>query len=288
MTTERASRPFDQGSDSGFRKRAPVAYALRYRGRDIRLRDGSTSIGRDMSSDIVISSPLASRRHARIVATNDGVSIEDLGSRNGVLLHSNPIQGTVELRVGDLLGIGDEILELVEAPPLPEPRDNATLGDLRAVREPQRTEDDLVSATRHADAFQLLGGVVDKALALGHGEEAERLLATHLKSALAQARRGVQLPPELCVAASSYALKLASATRNPFWMNFPIELYDALGAILPIPIIDELYRELRRVRGVDRVLLGHYLERVKARQDLNPTERFAVQRIEGLYRLAGL
>lgn len=287
MTTERAST-LDSGSESGFRKRAPVSYALRYRGRDIRLRDGVTTIGRDMSCDIVIASPLASRRHAKIVVSDDGVTAEDMGSRNGVLLHSNPINGVAELRVGDLIGIGDEVLELVEAPPLPEPRDNVTLMDMRAVREPLPTEDDLVSATRHADAFQLLGGVVDKALALGRGEEAERLLMTHLKSALAQARRGIQLPAELCVAASTYALKLASATKKPFWMNFPIELYDALGAILPIPIIDELYKELRRVRGMDRVLLGHYLDGVKARPDLNPTERFAVQRIEGLYRLTGL
>jgi hypothetical protein len=83
-------------------------------------------------------------------------------------------------------------------------------------------------------------------------------------------------------------LKLASASKKAPWLNYPIELYDALGALLPILIIDELYKELRRVRGLDRVLLGHYLESMKERSDLNPTERFAVQRIEGLYRLAGL
>lgn len=287
MTTDRASE-LEEDSGSGFRRRPNVYYALRYRGREIRLREGITIVGRDMSSDIVINSPLASRRHAKIIVYAGGVTAEDLGSRNGVLLHSTPIDGITELRVGDVLGIGDEMLELVEAPALPEGRDTATLMDMRLVREPQPTEDELVSATRHADAFQLLGGVVDKALALGRGEEAEKLLSTHLKSALAQARRGVSLPPELALAASTYALKLASATRNAFWMNYPIDLYQAMGAILPIPIIDELYQLLRRVRGMDRALLGRYLSDVKARSDLNPSERFALQRIEGLHRLAGL
>jgi hypothetical protein len=241
-----------------------------------------------MASDIVIQSPLASRNHAKITVSQDGVRAEDLGSRNGVMLHSSLIRDVTELRVGDVIGIGDETLELVEAAALPEIRDHATLMDMRVVREPQPTEDDLVSATRKADAFQLLGGVVDKALALGRGDEAERLLATHLKSALVQARRGIRLPPELAHSASSYALKLAHATKNAVWINYPIELHEALAVVLPIPIIDELYQQLRRVRGIDRSLLGHYLDDLKARQDLNATERFAVQRIEGLYRLAGL
>ena len=55
---------------------------------------------------------------------------------------------------------------------------------------------------------------------------------------------------------------------------------------MPLPIVDEMYTVLRRVRGLDRELLLMYIEQQRARPDLSPPERFVLQRLEGLGRLA--
>jgi hypothetical protein len=54
-------------------------------------------------------------------------------------------------------------------------------------------------------------------------------------------------------------------------------------------VVDELYTAMRKVNGVDLVRLRGYLASLRAKQaTLGPAERFLVQRIEGLERLAVL
>jgi hypothetical protein len=54
-------------------------------------------------------------------------------------------------------------------------------------------------------------------------------------------------------------------------------------------VVQELYRVLRKVRGVDGVLLRQYVAVLQSRlNQLGPAERFAVKRIAGLPTLTGL
>jgi hypothetical protein len=72
-------------------------------------------------------------------------------------------------------------------------------------------------------------------------------------------------------------------------MNQALRLYTALGQPMPLPIVDELFTLLRRVRGIDRALLRKYVSTLRSRAErFNASERFALQRIEGLERIAGL
>ena len=62
---------------------------------------------------------------------------------------------------------------------------------------------------------------------------------------------------------------------------------DALEQGYPLPIVDEMYTVLRHVRGIDRELLRRYTDFLHARAaQLSPPERFVLQRLEGLERLA--
>jgi hypothetical protein len=129
--------------------------------------------------------------------------------------------------------------------------------------------------------------VVDKALALRRGSEAEHLLGTHLMAVLSDAATGRGLSPELARTASQYAIKLAIATGKPGWFDYPFRLYAALGAVLPLPIVDEMYTVLRRVKGLDHGVLHRYKSSLLERSaELTPPERFVLQRLEGLERLA--
>ncbi|HEY2407652.1 MAG TPA: FHA domain-containing protein [Polyangiaceae bacterium] len=291
MVNERAIQA-ETAADSGLRSRAPLTYALREDGVEHRITKVSTLLGRGSGADIILAGGLVSRLHARLTIGDQGISIEDLGSRNGVLVNGERIAAATPLTPGDNICLGDTALVLTQLEVTPI-RQSATITDGRAPRDsdlvPAGTyaSDDISIATRRADAFQLLAGVVDKALTLGRGEEAERLIATHLVAALSDASTGRGLPPELARSASQYAIKLGLATGKAGWLDFPFRMYRALGTVMPLPIVDELYTVLRRVRGIDRELLRQYVEALRDASDkLSPPERFVLQRLEGLERLA--
>lgn len=293
MGTEQAEHAEEVGSepraaDSGFHARRRVVPILRQGLREIVLDRPALTIGRSAACEVQLSSALVSRRHARLTLTHLGVTVEDLGSRNGVYVNSVRVIGSARLKSGDRLAIGDELLQFAELTE-PERKEAPTPMGLAAAR-PQRdsfTDDQMAVATRSADVFQLLAGVVDKALALGRGEEAERVIASHLHSALADATSGRTLSSELARTAAGYAVKLAGATGKPLWLDHAVKLYDALGLVLPLALVDEMYVLLRRVRGLDIEVLRTYTEHLRARtQDLAPAERFVLQRLLGLERLA--
>ena len=62
-------------------------------------------VGRAPTADLRIDDPRVSRLHARIEMRDDGVYVEDLGSRNGTTVNGVPSEGR-RLAPGDDIGIG--------------------------------------------------------------------------------------------------------------------------------------------------------------------------------------
>ena len=63
-------------------------------------------VGRAPSAEVRIDDPRVSRLHARIEMREDGVYVEDLGSRNGTLVDGAPVVGSRRLANGDEITIG--------------------------------------------------------------------------------------------------------------------------------------------------------------------------------------
>lgn len=63
-------------------------------------------VGRAPSADVRIDDPRVSRLHARIEMRDDGVYVEDLGSRNGTLVDGAPVVSGRQLTHGDEITIG--------------------------------------------------------------------------------------------------------------------------------------------------------------------------------------
>jgi len=63
-------------------------------------------VGRATSADLRIDEPRVSRLHARIEMREDGVFVEDLGSRNGTTVDGTPVTGSRRLAVDDEIAIG--------------------------------------------------------------------------------------------------------------------------------------------------------------------------------------
>jgi predicted component of type VI protein secretion system len=62
-------------------------------------------LGRDASCDIVIPDRQVSRYHARLTPTQEGVILEDLGSKNGTHCNGSTLTAPVVLQDGDLVQI---------------------------------------------------------------------------------------------------------------------------------------------------------------------------------------
>ena len=74
---------------------------------------GPTEIGRDPGAGVALQQDeLLSRRHVRVTPEDDGVRVEDLGSRNGTFVDGDEIQSPAHLAVDGQLLIGVTVLEL--------------------------------------------------------------------------------------------------------------------------------------------------------------------------------
>ena len=287
---------------------------LRYQGRDVRLLPGETLIGRSVGCQILLDDALVSRRHARVVTNEERADIEDLGSVNGVFVNGERIGSPMRLSPGDRVVIGSQHLLFgaaargadslhatlagEKAPPPPErrsmTRDDLSVGDLtEAVAESQRHApaghdlaaaqmDSESDATSRGDALELLGGVAEKVMALGRGQEAEKILSSYLANYLALAKATRTGPSAGAERAAMMAVRLADATGKPAWVDYAVDLYAALRHPLPTEVVERLYVVLRKVKGIDLKLLRAYIAILQGRQnDFSPAERFVIHRIEG-------
>jgi len=75
-------------------------------------------LGRDLANDIPIGQPEVSRRHARFFKDGGDIYIEDLGSTNGTFINGARISSPQQLRSGDAVMVGENIVLVFEKAPL--------------------------------------------------------------------------------------------------------------------------------------------------------------------------
>lgn len=74
------------------------------------LLEDETTLGREERNTIPMPHGSVSGRHARIVRTGDGFTIEDLGSRNGTFINSESVTEKRALADGDIVRLGKVLL----------------------------------------------------------------------------------------------------------------------------------------------------------------------------------
>lgn len=245
-----------------------MRHSLRYNDHDIDLPPGEFVIGRAANCQLSLDDPLVSRNHATLTVTTEAVVIADLGSRNGVRVNRDRIEGKRSLSHGDQISIGSQ--------------------DMTLLSRRELSVDTLIQApTERASTFGLLGILADKALAMGRGEEAEKLLFEQLDQLLVDAQRGVTVAPETLERAAEYALKLALVTTNGRWIDYIFRLHAAVGRTCAGSVVDELYTVLRKVKAVNLKVLRDYIQGLRELSgSLGPADRFQLSRLDGLERLA--
>ncbi len=81
-------------------------------GKRLTIPPGKVVIGRDEDCQIRTASSDISRRHCALQIDADGVTAEDLGSRNGTFVNDVPITATTRLKPGDVLRVGPMIFQV--------------------------------------------------------------------------------------------------------------------------------------------------------------------------------
>ena len=284
-----------------------MPYRLRYQAHDFELPVGVFLIGRSGECQLSLDDPLVSRKHAALNVGIDGVSVQDLDSRNGVYVNGVRVSGERAITDGDKVTIGSQDMLLYggdESRPdgglgVDFRRATQTLGAM-ALSEMRKISDDPTELTtggsgggdggsKGFQSLRLLTTLADKALARGLAEEAERILQTILMDILGRARANVPLEMPAAELAARYAARLAGVTGKASWVNYTFELYTIAHRPLPAQVVDELYTVVRKVKNLDLIQLRAYLDDLRRQASVfGPAERFLVTRIEGLERLVAL
>ena len=88
-------------------------YWLRYRGTRFPVRRGEYILGRSPYCSIVVSNALASRQHCAVRLSASGLTIVDLGSRNGTSVNGERLREERLLNPGDIIRVGSDGIEVI-------------------------------------------------------------------------------------------------------------------------------------------------------------------------------
>jgi hypothetical protein len=251
---------------------APItSIRLTMAGAEIALGLGDHVLGRAADCAVCVDDPLASRRHAAITVTEEGVTIRDLGSRNGVLVNGDDIDHDRSLGEGDLITLGSQALtvlaicragERASAPPIhPSTPSRQALGKIAvqklAVREGAPREELATANTtlnqtsplgRQSGAFRLIAEAAMRAIATNQPERAEKILEVPLLEVMSAIRGGFEVECEMIDLAVQQALALCEVTRRKRWADYVHDLYDQMRLPMPLPVADRLILAMQQMK----------------------------------------
>lgn len=80
-------------------------------GLELEVRD-VTVLGRSAEADVLLDDPYASEFHMRLVASENGLVLHDLGSTNGTYVNGRRITAPTTMRRGDTIQVGKTVMEV--------------------------------------------------------------------------------------------------------------------------------------------------------------------------------
>ena len=283
-------------------------YRLRFLLQEFDLLPGDTLVGRSSACHISIEDPLVSRRHARLRVAGNMVTIEDLGSRNGLHINGRPIEGVHTLADGDRIRIGSHeiVFSCVEVQPQRTRSRTPDTGfkwrcaqcgrlyptDLDVCPEcgeltprDERTLTGTGGGTDHDWPTELLAEVLDRALGLELWQDMERILQRARSSV--DERLAVKEPVNGSGLArvARAAIRLTMARPGHGWIDWILSVYSRLCQVPPPEVVDALAalpptQRAELARPVAELVEAVYSKGGPVQDDRAATE--AMSRLRGL------
>lgn len=227
-------------------------HRLRFLLQEIDLPQGETLIGRSVGCHITIEDPLVSRTHARLHIDGDRVTIEDLGSRNGLCVGGQPVQGVVEISDGARIRIGTQELVLCRvSDDLRVPKRGRITGFMTHCAacgfpypaeleccpncgSSERSEEaTLTGASKQAWSLDLLVDTVQRARALGLWDDVERVLLRARQVVEELVASGERLDRDRLDQLAHAAVALSLERGHAEWGRWVLTIYASLGIVPP-------------------------------------------------------
>ncbi len=240
-------------------------YRLRFLLQELDLHGPEIVIGRSPDCQITIEDPLVSRQHARILIDTTGARVIDLGSRNGVRINGSLIRGEAQLRHNDRLRLGTQDLVFLAIDETGSRQSRVTgfmthcqrcgrpfPGESAACPHCGEASFDVDSNTydtitgmpgltgQAAWTFQLLGEVIERALATGRKSEAERMMQRAASDMEERLRVGAKLDAKHLAKVALYALRLARLKGQPEWAEWALTVHKEHDLVPAAETLDEL------------------------------------------------
>ena len=282
-------------------------YRLRFLLQEFDLNGPEVVIGRSSDCQITIEDPLISRRHARIVIDDEEARVSDMGSRNGVRVNGRLVKGDQALKDGDRVRLGTQELvfsvvgraeraprptgymKLCHACGTPYPEGAPSCPHCGA---PALADEDTMSGAapepKRSWTFQLLGEVIERALASGRAIEAERLMRKAAKEVDERLAAGERLDNAHTAMIATFSVRLAKLVGGSEWIAWSIALHRRQNLMLSDLVIDRL-DELDTAAFPDlRSTLESYVSWWRAQSSASGGDRGPSQDLGRLTRLEQL
>jgi hypothetical protein len=295
-------------------------YRLIHQNSNIEAPEGRFDIGRSTECHLVLDDPSVSRLHATIHNEDGRLTVEDRGSRNGVVVNGTRISGRQVLGDGDRISFGQQSLRVVA---IGRPADaDRTMGlaacqacgawmgvgdeqcpKCGAVRsqkaaDPRRTAE-IAPITqpgvpapprdgphRTMQPQAMIAGLVMKAISMEKHQEAERLLGNLMESALKRREARETVPDAELGAISIALLAMAEASKSPKPVSRLFAFHHAMGLLMQRDTVEALYGLVRKVGYRSCGDMNRYLEVLgTCSAGFSPAEKFVHRRLQGLLGL---
>lgn len=236
-------------------------YRLRFLLQEIDLVRTTTVIGRSPECHVTIEDPLVSRQHARIVLDEEGATIEDMRSRNGVKVNGRPIKTVTRLKDGDRVRIGTQEVVFCEVKG-GAPRFSKTTGFLRhcahchlpypreltacpTCGSTELLDEDTMTGERGALSesswsLQLLIEVLDKAISMGRTPEVIRTLQRMATEIDERLQSGAAIDPKQLALVAEAAARASRAAGDAGWVAWILRVHARVGAAPPHHVIEAI------------------------------------------------
>lgn len=260
-------------------------FRLRFLLQEFDLPVGEVVIGRSPECFITIEDALISRRHSRIVVTDEEAVFHDLGSRNGSRINGQFVSAPTSLQDADRIRLGAQELVVYRvgaerraarqtgamlfcrrcATPYPEgaqvcPHCGSPAG-------PMQGDDETMSGIvldhpRRTWMLQLMGEVLDRALTSRRVSEAERILERAADEFKERVDAGDMADSRQLAQIADYAVRLALLQGDPEWIRWVTEMYLKLERLPSGATIDRLAaaRVLPGVPAMIRAILAQWTD----------------------------
>lgn len=253
---------------------SPRRFRLRFLLQELDLVGPVVLLGRGSDCHITLEDPLVSRHHARIVISENGATVEDLGSRNGIRVNGRRVKTAWDLGNGDRIRIGTQEL-IFAVTTRGEERTTRSTGCMRLCSacstpfpeaslccphcgeeadEPTLTGE--IEAPGHNFGFDLLAQILDKAIETGRTKEAERILRRGRAEIDERIAAGTQLDEAQLDRVAGVAVRLSGLANNGEWVAWALGLHQKHRTLPSAATIDRLESVIPGLPAVRGTLSG--------------------------------